>query len=118
MATFATYTFPTTFSGDTLDATPFVVSRTPTSLASLSSVEIEFRKNNVNNCTVDLTLSTANGKVTITDAATWAFTVNEILELDLDAGYYVCSFKFTDANGRVKNYLRGVITILQPETRD
>jgi len=118
MATFATYSFPTTFSGDTLDAIPFTVARTPTSLATLSEVEIEFRPSNTNNCTVSLTLSTANGLVTITNATTWAFTINEIEELDLDDGYYVCSFKFTDSNGRVKNYLRGNITILQPETRD
>jgi len=118
MATFATYQFPTTFSGDTLDAIPFTASRTPTSLTSLSAVEIEFRPSNTNNCTVSLTLSTANGKVSITNAATWAFTINEITELELDAGYYVCSFKFTDSSGRVKNYLRGNITILQPETRD
>jgi len=118
MATFQTYPFPTTFAGDTLDAVNFTAARTPTAFANLASVEIQFRESTTNTCTVALELSTANGGVTITDAATWAFTVNEIEEISLDAGYYVCSFKFTDADGRIKNYLRGNITILQPETRD
>jgi hypothetical protein len=116
MATFATYSFPDTFSGDTLDATPFTVTRTPTSLATLVSVEVDFRPNNANSCVTSLTLSNGNG-ITITNATTWAFTVNRIASLNLDPGYYVCSFKFTDSAGRIRNYLRGNITILQPETR-
>ena len=118
MATYATYAFPDTFSGDTLDAVNFTAARTPTAFANLANVEIEFRPSSTNNCGVSLELTVANSGVTITNAATWAFTVKEIEELDLEPGYYVCSFRFTDVNGRVKIYLRGNITILQPETRD
>jgi len=116
MATFGTYNFPTTFQGDTLDAVPIVITRTPTSLDALASVEIDFRLNNVNNCTTAKTLTSGSG-ITITNAATWAFTVNAITELDLAPGFYVYSIKCTDTNGRVKTYLRGSLTVLQPESR-
>lgn len=116
MATFGTYNFPTTFTGDTLDAVPFVITRTPTGLDDLASVEIDFRLNNVNNCTTAKTLTNGNG-VTITDANTWAFTVDAITELDLAPGFYVYSIKCTDVTGRIKTYVRGSLTVLQPESR-
>jgi len=118
MAAFATYAFPDTFSKDTLDAINFSAARTPTAFDDLASVEVEFRPSSTNNCGVSLELTSAGGQITITDAAAWEFTINEIEELDLEPGYYVCSFRFTDVSGRRKNYLRGNITILQPETRD
>jgi hypothetical protein len=117
MATYGTFSFPTTFSGDTLDAQTFTVTRDGTALPNLASVEVEFRPNKTGSCSVDLSLTNGNG-ITIINATTWNFRVDAIAELDLDPGYYVCSFKFTDTQGRVKNYLRGNLTVLQPETRD
>lgn len=116
MATFGTYNFPSTFQGDTLDAVPFVITRTPTGLANLASVEIDFRLNNVNNCTAALELTNGSG-ITITNASTWAFTVNAIPDLNLAPGFYVYSIKCTDVNNRTKTYLRGSLTVLLPESR-
>jgi hypothetical protein len=109
---FATYALPDTASGDTLDAQIFKVSREPSALPALASVECEFRPNNANNCNVVL-----RPTVTILNTTTWEIRLEKIAELELEPGYYVGSILFVDANGRRRNYLQMTLNIYNAPTR-
>lgn len=61
--------------------------------------------------TAQLTLTTANGTITIDDAAAWEFTVNEITSFPLSAGVYSWFIETTDSAGRVKAYVNGTIEV-------
>ena len=83
------------------------LSSTGTAFAdALASVVMTF-KNSAG--TTELTLSSADGEITIDSAATWAFTVAAITPWALAAGYYSWEITTTDSAGTVKGYPTGEI---------
>jgi len=66
---------------------------------------------------VGLELSSANGTITIDQAATWEFTVNPISPMTLSAGQWYWSIETTDAQDIIKTRVFGTIEILIDATR-
>lgn len=117
MATTAIYNFPDIMQGDTFRAQSFRVTINNAAPSStLASVEIDFRLNQAQ-CGTALQLTNGNG-ITITNAATWEFTIDRIAEFTLDPSYYVFSIRTIATDGTRRNYLRGGITVTLPPTRD
>jgi len=116
MPTTAIYNLPDIKQGATLEAQTFRVTGTLASSSTLASVEMDFRKNNAEGC-IALRLRNGSG-ITITNAATWEFCIDEITELALDPDYYVFSILTIAANGKRKHYAEGGMVVKLPATRD
>lgn len=97
-------------SGDTWDGiTEASLSSTGTQFADpLAAVEMKFFL--ADSETSALTLSSADGEITIADAASWSYVV-EPLTMTLAAGQYYWTLRFTDTAGRAVTWLTGTIEI-------
>ena len=93
---------------DTWDGLVVAMSSTGTAFAAnLSSVQMFFR-NSVG--TIGMSLASPSD-ITIDNAATWDFTVGEVLLMPLAIGVWSWSIKTTDAGGVGKTRLSGTIEI-------
>jgi hypothetical protein len=106
----APFRFSALVSGTTMKSVQFVI--TANGIAptySLSSATVVFYKDGART----LTLTVGNG-ITINNAATWTFTVGPIAasRTSLAVGDHSGSFKTTDANGGVQEYLFLTLPVL------
>jgi len=102
----AFFQWPDTPQGTTLDARTFVVEINGSAPSNvLSAVSVVFAKNGA---------ATLTPAVTITNAATWAFTVGPVAAADMGLadGVHTFDIETTDAAGNVKKYVAGEIKIL------
>lgn len=92
------------FAGDTWGGLTVAMDSTGTEFAAnLSSVRMQWRDDDN---TAQLTLTSADNEITITDAASWEITVEPVV-LTLAAGYYSWAIETTDADGTIKTRLGG-----------
>ena len=99
---------------DTWGGLTFSASSTGLALDSkLASVRMFFRDGDG---VTGLELTTANSKITITDANAYAFTVLAVNPLTLDIGNWYWSIETTNALGVVKTYVVGTIEVLSDAT--
>lgn len=94
----------TTWSGLTVDG---MSSDGTTFSANLAAAKMSFVLAGAS--TEALSLTSAAGDITITDAAAWAFRVEEITPWALAKGVYYWSIELTDADGIIDVYFTGTI---------
>lgn len=82
--------------------------------SSLSLVRMFFRDDNNE---LGLQLSSANGTITIDNAAEWYFTVHPVSPMTLSPGNWYWSIETTDSAGSIKTRVFGTIKILNDATR-
>lgn len=114
----ATYDLSTRIRGDSwrgIEEITIEVNSAPPP-ASVISARMYFRETFDSPDTV-LELSTVDGTITITNAATWTFVVPEIIAFPLKAGTWVYDFETTDAAGFIRTYFGGTIKIWRDVTR-
>lgn len=106
---------PDTFKGDTWDGLTWAIDSVDADdtrfAAALSLCRFQLQDLDGN---TELTLTSAtSGQVTINTATAnaWSVTVEPRI-LSLDAGEYLYGLEFTDADGVVKTYLTGSLTVL------
>lgn len=115
MTKFATYNLPTIvagsyYSGTVLNMYSDSAHTTPIDLTNYNVV-MKF-KSNYQDPEIALELSTYDGSIVLTDALNGKVTING-LNLELPNGKYVYDIDFIDANGYIKTYIRGTITLLE-----
>jgi len=81
--------------------------------SNLSSVRMFFRDGDG---VTGLELTSANAKITITDANAYAFTVLAVNPLTLDIGNWYWSIETTNALGIIKTYIVGTLEVLSDAT--
>lgn len=80
----------------------------------LSTVRMHFRDADG---VVGLQLTTPATGITITNAASWQFSVNPITSITLTEGPWYWSIEATDTTGRIKTYVSGVLPVILDATQ-
>jgi hypothetical protein len=89
------------------------LSSTGTTFAEeLSAVTMAFKLTG----TDALTLTSADGDITIDDAAAWSFTVLPITRFSLAAGVYSWAIETTSAADSIQDYFVGTLTVKADST--
>ena len=107
------YNFATITAGDTYPAADVRIEHAYVS--TLTRVRIMFSP--CSGGAPVLTLDSASTGITITNAATWEFTIDRIAAVPLAAGNYAYQMETTDSAGTVRTETRGtwqIITDLTP----
>ena len=111
----STIQLPATRKGDTWDGMTVALSSDGTTFAdSLSAVHMSFWLAGATTAALDL--KSADGEITIDDAAAWEFTVDPVSPMTLAAGQYSWQIQTTDSGGLIKTYLSGTIEITSDQT--
>lgn len=99
--------------GDTWDGFTVAFSSTGTAFGSpLASVRMFFKDSSGN---LGMSLTSASG-ITITDAAAWEFTIDEITPMALAIGSWNWSIETTDDDGKIKTRLAGTLIVSSDPT--
>lgn len=109
----AQYNFKNLFEGETFFARQITIEQadeTPLPNA-LASVTMQLRNIDATDPTADLELSTANGGITILNAANWILQINRITSITVPAGAYVYGILFVDVAGNRHTYMQGNFNI-------
>lgn len=99
-------------SGDTWNGLSSVAIQNPLAPGDLASVKMGFKASPTNTVPA-LELTSANGDITITDAANWTFTVNSG-QYKLPVGNYIWQIEASDDSdpAYVQTYLQGTGVVL------
>jgi len=102
--------------GDTWNGFPSITIQNPLALGDLDSVKMGFKVTPTNTVPA-LELTSANGDITITDAANWVFTVNPG-RYNLPVGKYIWQIEAADDSNPayVQTYLEGTAEVLNNYT--
>ena len=105
------YNFPNHIDYDAFNGVQFELKNgvNPIVLTGVS-ILCEFRKKQENG-SVSLSLSVGNG-ITIDDAINGIFSLDTVNSLNLTKGIHYYTIKFTFANGVVKTYIKGEMTVV------
>lgn len=103
-------------SGDTWNGIPSVTVQNPLAPGNLDSVKMGFKVSPQNGAPA-LELTSANGDITITDAANWVFTVNPG-RYDLPVGKYIWQIETADDSSPayIQTILEGATEVLNNVT--
>lgn len=109
----AQYNFKNLFEGETFYARQLRVKQSDNSNMpnALQSALMQIREIDATDRTADLEMSTANGGITILNAAEWRIQINAIASLSLEAGQYVYAILFVDVTGKKHTYIQGNFNI-------
>jgi len=66
---------------------------------------------------VGLELTSANGRITIDNAASWQFTINPVSPMNLAVGQWYWSIETTDSQSVIKTRVFGTFEVLQDATQ-
>jgi hypothetical protein len=103
-------------SGDTWNGLPSVTIQNPLAPGNLDSVKMAFKVSPQNGAPA-LELTSANGDITITDAANWVFTVNPG-RYELPVGKYIWQVETADDSSPayIQTILEGTAEVLNNVT--
>lgn len=105
------FDWPPVTKGDTYPAANITIDGAD---STLSRVRIKFKA--CNSTTTALTLDSSTSGVTINDAASWDFTIDQIDEVTLAAGTYRYDLETISADGTIMTELAGTWEILSEIT--
>lgn len=102
--------------GDTWNGFPSITIQNPLAPGDLDSVKMGFKVTPTNTVPA-LELTSANGDITITDAANWVFTINPG-RYNLPVGKYIWQIEAADDSNPayVQTYLEGTSEVLNNYT--
>ena len=112
----AKYNFPNHIDGDTFSGGIFKIrdTRTGQSIDITNCViKIDFKLDY--SSPIAFTFSTTNGRVSITNASSGEFRINQFI-LNETPNRYIYDCEFTFVGGKVKTYFNGYLTILNDVT--
>ena len=82
-------------------------------VSAMSLVTMRFKKAGLATSTAVVLTSATPGQITITNAATWTFTVPEQIVTGLTVGKWTWQIRITNAAGVKKTYLADEIEVLE-----